>query len=65
MTGLGIYSMKKLRIQIQLHGDKIYLRCIENFIQLKKLVVVKVVILIYNGKKIQGYCLPEIFQREQ
>lgn len=49
--------MKKLCIQTQLHGDKIYLRYIENFIQLRKLVVVKVVILIYNGKKIQGYCL--------
>ncbi len=57
--------MKKLCIQTQLHGDKIYLRYIENFIQLRKLVVVKVVILIYNGKKIQGYCLPEIFQCEQ
>ena len=57
--------MKKLCIQTQLHGDKIYLRYIENFIQLRKLVVVKVVILIYNGKKIQGYCLPEILQREQ
>jgi hypothetical protein len=65
VTGLGIYSMKKLCIQTQLHGDKIYLRYIENFIQLRKLVVVKVVILIYNGKKIQGYCLPEIFQCEQ
>lgn len=52
--------MKKLCIQTQLHGDKIYLRYIENFIQLRKLVVVKVAILIYNGKKIQGYCLPEI-----
>ena len=53
--------MKKLCIQTQRHGDKIYLRYIENFIQLRKLVVVKVVILIYNGKKIQGYCLPEIY----
>ena len=57
--------MKKLCIQTQRHGDKIYLRYIENFIQLRKLVVVKVVILIYNGKMIQGYCLPEIFQCEQ
>ena len=37
----------------------------EKFVWQNKLAVVKVAVLIYNGKKIQGYCLPEIFQREQ
>ena len=38
---------------------------VHNFIQLRKLVFVKVLIVIYNGKKIQGYFLPEIFKCEQ
>lgn len=37
--------------------ENIYQQCCKNFILRRKFAVVKVGILIYNGKKIQGYCL--------